>query len=274
MTAPEAFAAFDVVFVTGDARVDPELRALARSQVASALGTASVAPASGPPAALAAQMVVDVASVSDELRAAALRELGVAAFDFVQVCYLEDFTTRLRAGFAQLLDVDPFVAAAPAPEPAVSLFAALEAMFAAVARLRNLDALTTELVRLRGARAHNCRLCRSLRNVEAARGGADDTLYDQIDHYERGAFDPRQQAALRLTDAMIWTPLHYPEDLTGAVRAHFTVAETTELLFDIARNAANKIAVAFAADDPHVTEGVEYYDTDARGELVYGLSVD
>ena len=34
-------------------------------------------------------------------------------------------------------------------------------------------------------------------------------------------------------------------------------------MLDVARNAANKIAVAFRADDPHVSEGVEFYDVDA-----------
>ena len=39
------------------------------------------------------------------------------------------------------------------------------------------------------------------------------------------------------------------------------------------RNAANKIAVALQADAPHVSDGVEIYDIDERGEAVYGLSL-
>jgi hypothetical protein len=272
--APEAFAAFDVVFATADALVAPDLIDLARTQVAGALGVSDAPPAPGPAAALASQFVVDVASLDDELRTAALTDLAANAFDFVQCCYLFDMTTRLSHGFVALLGADPFRPTDPAPPAADSLFAALEAMFAAVARLRNLDALTTEIVRLRGARAHNCRLCRSLRNVEAARGGADETLYDQIDDFETSNLSERHKIALRVVDAMLWSPLQYPAELAGEVRATFTEAETTELLFDVARNAANKIAVAFAADAPHVTEGVEYYDTDARGELVYGLTLD
>jgi hypothetical protein len=272
--APEAFAAFDVVFATVDALVAPDLIDLARTQVAGALGTSDAPPAPGPAAALASQFVVDVAAVDDELRTAALTELAVGAFDFVQCCYLFDMTTRLRHGFVALLGADPFAPADPAAPAADSLFAALEAMFSAVARLRNLDALTTEIVRLRGARAHNCRLCRSLRNVEAARGGADETLYDQIDHYETSNLSELHKSALRVVDAMLWSPLCYPAGLADEVRATFTDSETTELLLDVARNAANKIAVAFAADAPHVAEGVEYYDTDARGELVYGLTLD
>ena len=50
-------------------------------------------------------------------------------------------------------------------------------------------------------------------------------------------------------------------------------AAATELTLDIVRNGANKIAVAFNADDPQVETGVEYYDIDvASGELRYDVS--
>ena len=50
-------------------------------------------------------------------------------------------------------------------------------------------------------------------------------------------------------------------------------AAATELTLDIVRNAANKIAVAFDADDPQVESGVEYYDIDlSTGELRYDVS--
>ncbi len=142
----------------------------------------------------------------------------------------------------------------------------------AVARLDRLDPLTTEIVRLRGARAHNCRLCKSLRNVRAANDGADEAVYDQIEHYQSSTLSQRHQTALRLVDTMVWEPGSYPADLAAAVHASFTDAEVVELVLDIARNAANKIAVAFGADEAHVTEGVEFYDVDERGELVYGLT--
>ena len=40
------------------------------------------------------------------------------------------------------------------------------------------------------------------------------------------------------------------------------------------RNALNKIAVALGADAAHVEDGIEIYDIDAAGELVYGLTLD
>ena len=54
--------------------------------------------------------------------------------------------------------------------------------------------------------------------------------------------------------------------------ATFTAAEIVEVVLDVARNAANKIAVAFAADAPTVTEGVELYDIDERGDVIFGLT--
>ena len=107
----------------------------------------------------------------------------------------------------------------------------------------------------------------------AARAGADESIYDQIDHYETSALAPRHQVALRLVDAFLWQPLAYPTDLAAAIGAAFSTGETVELVLDIVRNAANKIAVLFAADAPHVTEGIEPFDLSAEGDVVY-LPVD
>jgi alkylhydroperoxidase family enzyme len=111
-----------------------------------------------------------------------------------------------------------------------------------------------------------------LRNVTPANGGVDEAVYDQLDHFESSDLDERQKVALRLTDALVWQPLDYPPGLVDAVHRSWSGDETVELLFDVARNAANKIAVALAADAPHVDDGIEYFDTDDDGELVYGLT--
>lgn len=267
--APEAFAAFDTVWATVET-VDPSIVAMVRTQVAAALEGAPL-DTSVPTAVarFAERFVVDVSAITPDMRAAAMTELGADAFDTVQALYVFDWKTRLDAAFRQCFATDG-VPAAPAP-PASSLWDACEAMFAAVARARALDPLTTEMVRLRGARAHDCRLCKSLRAVRPANDGVDETTYDQIDVYEDSALSERHKVALRLTDALIWQPTAYPDGLVGALHEQFTPAETVELLFDVARNAANKIAVAFGADDPHVTAGVEYFDTDDDGALHYGL---
>ena len=92
-------------------------------------------------------------------------------------------------------------------------------------------------------------------------------MFDAVDHYEDSDLPDATKAALALTDAMIWTPTAIPEPVVAAVRALLTPAQAVELVLDVARNAANKIAVALGADAATVTEGIELFVTDADGEL-------
>ncbi len=73
----------------------------------------------------------------------------------------------------------------------------------AVVRIKGLDPLTTELVRLRCARIHDCRRCRSVRDDAALEAGFDEELGAKIDDCEASDLAPRHKAALRLADAMI-----------------------------------------------------------------------
>ncbi|MGH3554743.1 MAG: carboxymuconolactone decarboxylase family protein, partial [Mycobacterium sp.] len=140
----------------------------------------------------------------------------------------------------------------------------------AVARLRGLDALTSEVVRLRGAAQHNCRLCKSLRETTALDAGGSETLYGDIEHFEASAvLTDRQKAALRYVDALIWSPGHIDRGVAAGVRAHFSDAEAVELTFDVMRNASNKIAVSLGADAPRVEHGTEQYLLDGDGQTVF-----
>jgi alkylhydroperoxidase family enzyme len=267
--APEPFAAWDTVLASIDGAVSPELVALVRAEVAAALG---VAPVSGDRTdrrecrELIAQFVVDVGSVADDQRAAAFGALGDDAFAFAQVLYVCDVGTRLEAAWRQLFGTDAVsLPSVPGPD----LWSALEEFMRAVARMDALDPLTSELVRLRGARSHRCRVCQSRRSARAAAEGADESVYDQIDDFESSALAERHKTALRLVDAMLWQPRAYPTQLIAELDACFSPDEIVEIVLDVARNAANKIAVAFAADAPNVSEGVELYDIDARGEVVF-----
>src|SRR5262249_28307063 len=108
--------------------------------------------------AFAEQFVLDVSAVTAEQRAALATALGGGAAEFAQTLYAIDFELRVRAAFDQLFGADPLAAlgdAAPGP-----LWPALEAMLPLIARLAALDPLTSELVRLRGARFHGCRVCK------------------------------------------------------------------------------------------------------------------
>ena len=67
-----------------------------------------------------------------------------------------------------------------------------------------LDPVTTELVRLRGARAHDCRICQSRLSLRAVESAGDDALFAA--DADDAALTERQRAALALADAVIWQP--------------------------------------------------------------------
>ena len=106
--------------------------------------------------------------------------------------------------------------------------------------------------------------------------GADEAVFAAVDDYAGAAstLSDAQRAALAFTDAVIWTPGRIGRGTVEAVRAHLSNAQQVELVLDITRNALNKVAVALAADAAHVEDGIEIYDMDEAGDLVYGLSLD
>ena len=141
----------------------------------------------------------------------------------------------------------------------------------AVVRSRHLDAVTTELVRLRCARQHDCRICQTLRLADAARAGADDDLTAQIDHYEDSSLSDRHKVALRIVDAVIWRPTAIDAALAAQARAHFTDDELAELLVDITKWSTQKIHVTLGTDRadrlPVNENGVAYFGFDDSGRV-------
>lgn len=214
--------------------------------------------------AFAEQFGVDVAGITDEQRTAFLAATGSEAFAVVQQVYVGDVWPRVVSV------LDATLGAAARPEVGTqeaNLWPLLEEFMRAVARLHALDPVTTELVRLRGARQHDCRVCRSRRSVAAIDAGADEATFDDVDRWETSALPAHTRAALGLTDAMIWTPYAVPDEVVAAARTHLTDVQVVEVVLDVARNAANKIAVALRADAAEVTEGVQLFTTDADGNL-------
>ena len=98
--------------------------------------------------------------------------------------------------------------------------------------------------------------------------------FDAIDDYEHSDLGERHRVALRLADAVITQPAFIDDRLVAQVWDHFTPAEATEIVLDLVRNGANKIAVALGGDEAQVTDGVEYFDIDASGDLVAGVDID
>ena len=240
----------------------PEVAAAYDAVAAAARGARPDLPAV---TAFAEQFAVDVSVIADEQRAAFLAATGREAFAVVQRVYVDDVWPRVRAVLDQVLGVAVW------PDPGASgvpdLWPLLDDFMRAVARLDALDPVTTELVRLRGARQHDCRVCSSRRSVAALDAGATDETFDALDRWADSDLPDDQKAALGLTDAMLWTPYAVPADVVAAARAHLTDAQVVEVVLDVARNAANKIAVALRADAAEVTEGVQLFTTDADGEL-------
>jgi alkylhydroperoxidase family enzyme len=213
----------------------------------------------------AEQFSADVSVISDAQRAAFADLLGPKAFGVAMMIFIADFVPRAQAGLSSL-GVNG--GSAPAEwdhktDPANYL---LDEFLPAVGRLRDLDPVTPEIVRLRGARQHNCRICKSLREGAALDAGGTESLYDGIDHYESSELSERHKAALRYVDALIWTPASV--DGSG-LRSHFGEAEAVELTLDVMRNACNKVAVALGADAPRVESGTERYLLGVDGQPVY-----
>lgn len=219
----------------------------------------------------AEQFSVDVSMVTDAQRAALTGALGRDAFGAVLQMYVGDFLPRVAAGLTAL---GLPVALAPTEPRWDSDTDASDVVFnhllPGIARLRSLDPVTTEVVRLRGAVAHNCRLCKSLRDSAALDSGGSESLYGDIERYEDSrSLSDGHKAALRYADALIWSPAHIAREIAGGVRKHFTAEQSRELTLDVMRNASNKIAVALKADAPRVEQGTALYYIDADGQPVY-----
>jgi alkylhydroperoxidase family enzyme len=225
-------------------------------------------------AEFAEQFSVDVSTITGEQRSRLFKSLGDSTFGVVVQMYIADFVPRVRAGLEALGVGEQYLGWTHGrirwdrgTEPSDLVF---NDFLPAVARMRALDPVTSELVRLRGAAQHNCRLCKSLRESTALDAGGSESLYEDIERFESSVLlDDRAKAALRYADGLIWTPAHLVADDVVEVRSRFSEAEAVELTFDIMRNASNKVAVSLGADAPRVEQGTERYLLDADGQTVF-----
>jgi len=224
------------------------------------------------------QFIMDVAGVSAEQRSSLGEHLEPAELGgFVTALYLLDYGQRTQMALDRLFPGCRSAALAPGgtagasapPARGLSLQGDVDALLMAIARLDSLDMVTTEVVRLRGARRHNCRICQSTRSVKALDAGADEAMFDKIDHYESSDLVEAHKVALRLTDAIITQPTEIDPSLVAQVHQYFTPPQVTEIVLDVMRNSCQKVAVALAVDDPHVTSGVELYALTPDGDVAF-----
>ncbi len=212
------------------------------------------------------QFVIDVGGTPEDMRAVLTGRYGTdGARALVTAIYVVEFTQRLQLIAARLLgDAEP---------PAAGSFAAvgaspaglLDAYQAAVVRGSALDPVTTELVRLRCARTHHCRICQTLRLADARAAGVDETMAAKVDRYERSDLPERAKVALRVTDAFITRPELLSEAVAGQARASFGPAELASLCLDITKWSTQKIKVALG------TDGAERLVTDSDGVALFGF---
>jgi alkylhydroperoxidase family enzyme len=272
--APDAFACFDRAEALAAGAVEPAVLDPVRVAVAATLGHREELdrspvrdshrandPRVATCVAFAEQFVVDVSGVTDEQRAALGAAMGADTLAFTQALYVVDMFQRGRIALERVFGT-PYP---PAPAPATGdLWATLEEFMRVVALQTALDPVTTELVRLRGARFHQCRICQSRLSLKAVDATGDASRFDP----DAAPATAREQAALDLVDLLVTQPILIDDALTARVRAALTDAEITELVLDVVRNAANKVAVALGGDAPVVSEGIEFYDIDVTGDVV------
>jgi alkylhydroperoxidase family enzyme len=253
----------------GDGPINALVRATCGQALALPALPADEGPADDPTVAdFAEQFVADVSSLTSAQRKSFTDTLGARAFGVTALIFVADYLPRVQAGLVAL-GLPPIPAPTGFDHSTEPVELVLNGFVPMVGARRALDPVMTEVVRLRGAAQHNCRLCKSRREVTALDAGGSESLYDDIERYEESTLlDDRQKAALRFVDAMIWTPSNIGADVAAGVRAQFSDAEALELILDVMRNAANKIMVAFGVDAPLVEEGVELFVLGLDGQPV------
>ena len=219
--------------------------------------------------ALAEQFSIDVTGVASGPLAGAAGALGEQLLPYVQSLFLLDVGQRVAVVLGRLFGTmvisDDWAWGAEAhPDP----MEAVMELLAAVGRMGEVDPVTRELVRLRGARLHECRRCQSVRSVAAIRAGADDALLDALDPSSVASLDTGTRAAVDLVDATFVGPPQLDDELFGRLTQSFDSEQLVELTCFLLRNATNKVAVAFGADEAIVAEGYEYQLIDADGQTI------
>lgn len=122
------------------------------------------------------------------------------------------------------------------------------------------DPLVSELVRLRCAQIHDCRLCGSMRMQDALDAGLDEQMTMRIARYETGGFSPAAVAALRLTDAIIIAPTLADAALAEELHRHFDDEQIAEICLDVMKWSYQKTLVALRLETPPWESAVLSYD--------------
>jgi AhpD family alkylhydroperoxidase len=260
---PEAADRWDELHARVWAEFDPGVLTLVARRVAWLLGDHVVG--QQPTAAgsferaaidLAEQMVIDVSGVTPKLLDPLALHVGPDRVrDVVTGVFVIEFSHRLRAISSALLPGgNGGSRSTPALPVGVTIRQMIDAYAAAVMRMHALDPVTTELVRLRCARTHHCRICQTLRLAEARDAGVDESVAGKIDAYEQSDLPETAKVALRITDALIGLPGELSAETIERAHELFTTVTVAELCLDITKWSVQKVHVALGVDG---AEGVE-----------------
>lgn len=146
----------------------------------------------------------------------------------------------------------------------------IAAFAAAAVRASGIDPIITELVRLRCAQYHDCRLCGSFRVQAALDAGFEEDMQRAIARHESSNLSAPAKAALKLCDAMIMHPRTIDAELTAEVRHHFSDEEIAEICVDVMKWSQQKALVALRIEPPASTEHLTQLIFDANGQPVFG----
>lgn len=227
---------------------------------------------------LAEQFAVNVDSIS-EADIAKLRETMSSAQvnALINAIYLMDMALRLeQVAPVVLAGADATVSTSTGHTATTActddtdvIIAEAIAAFAATAVLADkVDVITGELVRLRCAQIHHCRLCGSLRQRKALDQGLDEALAERVARYEDGGLDEHVVAALKLVDTLIMFPCDADASLKAELDKHFSPEQIAELCFDVVKWSQQKALVALHIDAPP-WEGIHVLDFDKDGQPVF-----
>jgi alkylhydroperoxidase family enzyme len=160
----------------------------------------------------------------------------------------------------------------PARAYSPDLAAAIDGFYRAATRLAALDPVATEVLRLRCARHHDCRICKAVRLRDAREAGVDEAFAARIDDYESSDLDERLKVMLRYVDAFITAPASVRPELAAALARHYTRAQIVEITLDVMKFSTQKMHVALGLD---VMDGVDvesgavtYFEFDPAGRPV------
>ena len=167
--------------------------------------------------------------------------------EYVSAMWVVEYTERIRAMGARFFDLQPSELV-PLDGRAMNMRDLLAEYQNDVVLGQRLDVVTTELVRLRCGRTHQCRICQTLRLDSARSAGVNETMTAKIDHYERSDLSERHKLALRITDAMILRPDLLSAETVGAALAEFGTETLFELCLDISKWSTQKIVVTLGLD--------------------------